>query len=72
MKAKIDTGARTSALHAYDLEEFEQDGQRWARFVIHPWQRNDEDAQVVEAVLVGERHVTSSSGTKSLRPSYER
>jgi len=68
VKAKIDTGARTSALHAYDLEEFERDGKPWARFVIHPWQRNDEDAQVVESVLVGQRQVTSSSGTKSLRP----
>jgi len=68
VKAKIDTGARTSALHAYDLEQFERGGRRWARFVVHPWQRNDNDAQVVEAVLVDQRHVTSSSGAKSLRP----
>lgn len=68
VKAKIDTGARTSALHADDLEEFERSGRRWARFVVHPWQRNDSDAQVVEAVLVDQRHVTSSSGTKTLRP----
>jgi hypothetical protein len=68
VKAKVDTGARTSALHADDLEEFERDGRRWARFVVHPWQRNDDDAKVVEAVLVDQRHVTSSSGAKSLRP----
>ena len=68
MKAKIDTGARTSALHAYDVEEFEIDGRRWVRFAVHPWQRNDDDAKVVEAVLVDQRHVTSSSGAKSLRP----
>ena len=68
VKAKIDTGARTSALHAEDVETFERDERRWARFVVHPWQRNDGDAQVVEAVLVDQRHVTSSSGATSLRP----
>ncbi len=68
VKAKIDTGARTSAIHAYDIEEFEREGVRWVRFVIHPWQRNADDARTVEAVLVDQRHVTSSSGSKSLRP----
>jgi hypothetical protein len=68
VKAKIDTGARTSAIHAYDIEEFERDGLRWVRFEIHPWQRNADDARMVEAVLVDQRHVTSSSGSKSLRP----
>jgi len=68
VKAKIDTGARTSALHAADIEEFERAGRRWVRFVIHPWQRNDLDAREVEAPRVDERHVTSSSGDKSLRP----
>ena len=68
VKAKIDTGARTSALHAYDIEEFERDGLRWVRFVVHPWQRNADDLKVVEAVQVDQRHVTSSSGAKSFRP----
>ena len=68
VKAKIDTGARTSALHTSDVEVVEHDGRRLARFVVHPWQRNDLDPQVVEARYVDEREVTSSSGARSLRP----
>jgi hypothetical protein len=68
VKAKIDTGARTSALHVSDIEGFERRGRPWARFVVHPWQRNELDAQLVEAPCVDEREVTSSSGTKSVRP----
>lgn len=68
VKAKIDTGARTSALHATDVEEFVKDDATWARFVVHPWQGNDLDPHPVEAPCVDEREVTSSSGTKSVRP----
>ena len=68
VKAKVDTGARTSALHAFDIEEFERSSRSWVRFGVHPWQRNDDDVRVVEAPLVDERTVTSSSGPASLRP----
>ena len=67
-KAKIDTGARTSALHAFDLELFERDNAEWVRFAVQPWQRSDEDVAVVEAVRVDHRIITSSSGTRSDRP----
>ena len=36
LKAKIDTGARTSSLHAEDVEEFDRDGEPWVRFTVHP------------------------------------
>lgn len=62
MKAKIDTGARTSSLHAFALEEFERDGEWWARFEVHPWQRSAEDAVVVEVPVLDRRTVRSSSG----------
>lgn len=68
LKAKLDTGARTSAIHAVDLEPFERDGDRWMRFTVHPWQRSDADEQRVEAPVIDEREITSSSGARSLRP----
>ncbi|MBM6400297.1 ATP-dependent zinc protease family protein [Phycicoccus sonneratiae] len=62
VKAKLDTGARSSALHAFDLEELERDGERWVRFSVHPWQRSDEDAVEVERPVLDTREVRSSSG----------
>jgi len=68
MKAKVDTGARTSSLHASDLVMFERDGSAWVRFVIHPWQRSDLDAVEAEAALHETREVRSSTGEAELRP----
>ena len=68
IKAKIDTGARTSALHAFDIETIEADGEPWARFAIHPWQDSPSDEVVVEAPLLARRHVRSSTGAADERP----
>lgn len=62
IKAKVDTGARSSAVHAFDPERFEREGEPWVRFAIHPWQATDADAVVLERPVVDERHVRSSSG----------
>ena len=62
LKAKIDTGARTSSLHAFDILEFEQDDQPWVRFKVKPWQDSQEDAVVVECPVHDRRAVRSSSG----------
>lgn len=71
VKAKIDTGARSSAIHAFDLEFFETDGEQWVRFGVHPWQRSDADSIIVEALRIDHRTITSSSGTRSERPVVE-
>ena len=68
IKAKIDTGARTSALHAFDIETYQRDGIAMARFAIHPWQDSSSDVVVVEAPLLERRKVRSSSGTARERP----
>ena len=62
IKAKLDTGARTSSLHAFDLEEVRRDDDVFVRFGIHPWQDTGEDAVVVELPIHDRRHVRSSSG----------
>lgn len=68
LKAKIDTGARTSALHAFHVETIDRAGERWARFAIHPWQDTAADPVVVEAPLLDHRAVRSSSGSLHERP----
>lgn len=66
IKAKVDTGARTSAIHAWDLARFDRDGQDWVRFVLHPRQ-NDETEVAAEARVVDERDVRSSNGDTERR-----
>lgn len=68
LKAKVDTGARTSSLHAFDLEWFDRDGRPWVRFEIHPWQRSTADAVVADAPVVSTRDIRSSSGVVDHRP----
>lgn len=67
IKVKVDTGARTSSLHAFDVEEFRRRGRDWVRFSIHPWQRTQEDAVVVERQVLARRRVRSSSGHTQVR-----
>ena len=62
IKAKLDTGARSSALHAFDLEEFERDGAAWVRFSIHPWQESAEESHTVELPVHDRRTIRSSNG----------
>lgn len=62
IKAKIDTGAQSSALHAYELEEFTRDNQQYVKFSIHPWQRSDRDPHDVELPVFDRRTIRSSSG----------
>ncbi len=62
IKAKIDTGARTAALHAWRVERFERDGEAWARFEVHPVQRDNRTRISCEARLVGMKAVRSSGG----------
>nr|WP_174316819.1 ATP-dependent zinc protease [Kineosphaera limosa] len=68
VKAKLDTGARTSALHAFDPEGFVQDGAEWVRFWVHPWQRSVADSVQVELPVVERRLVRSSTGHVDERP----
>lgn len=67
IKAKIDTGAKTSALHAFNIEPFLKDGQKHVCFQIHPIQRNKKIVITCCAPLVDHRYITSSTGQKEKR-----
>ncbi|TWT58720.1 hypothetical protein KOR42_21060 [Thalassoglobus neptunius] len=68
IKAKIDTGATTSSLHAIHIERFRRKGKDFARFQVHPWQRNSQLTVSAEAPLIEYRSVRSSSGHETSRP----
>lgn len=68
VKAKIDTGARSSALHAFDVVIFECDGKKRVRFKVHPYQRDTTRTVTAEAELLEQRQVRSSGGHSQIRP----
>ena len=67
IKAKLDTGARTSALHTFKIESFTEDGRRRIRFGIHPLQRRRDIEIFCVADVYDQRIVTDSGGHGSLR-----
>jgi ribosomal protein S6--L-glutamate ligase len=68
IKVKIDTGAKTSALHAYDLKIIQNDGKKYAHFVIHPLQKNTIISRKAIAEVIDIRVIRSSNGQKEERP----
>ncbi len=67
IKAKIDTGARTSALHAHDIEVFGPASKPKVRFTVHPVAGNDDITITCSAPIIDRREVTSSNGEAELR-----
>ncbi|AFY79246.1 hypothetical protein Ple7327_4115 [Pleurocapsa sp. PCC 7327] len=68
IKAKIDTGARSSALHAMHVESFEQEGKEIVRFQVHPYQRDSYFTVSAQAQLLEWRQIRNSGGDTQLRP----
>ena len=67
IKVKIDTGAASSAIHAFDIEPFENEGIPFVRFNIHPLQSRHDIAIPCEAKLVDRRKVKNSGGKSQNR-----
>ena len=67
IKSKVDTGARTSALHAYFVEPYHKGDEQRVKFGIHPNQNDSETALICDAAVLEERMVTDSGGHSEQR-----
>lgn len=69
IKAKVDSGARTSALHTFELETYlSSDGTERVRFYVHPFQNNTETVVECDCAVIGNRSVRDSGGHEQVRP----
>lgn len=68
IKAKIDTGARTSALHAFDIHTYIENNQEMVKFKVHPYQKDTKTTIEALAPLLENRKVTNSGGHSQVRP----
>lgn len=67
IKARVDSGAKTSALHAVNISPFEKEGEKWVKFDVNPLQNNGKTIIHCEAKVVDKRIVKSSSGSRESR-----
>lgn len=68
IKAKIDTGAKTSSIHAYDIEHIKKKSKDFVRFTLHPLSRDKTITQQCELPVLDKRFIKSSSGDREKRP----
>jgi ribosomal protein S6--L-glutamate ligase len=67
IKARIDSGAKTSSLHAFNIHTFRRDGELWVSFEVHPMQNNRRTVIRCEKPVIDRRRVKSSSGVAETR-----
>lgn len=68
IKAKVDTGARTSSLHAFDMNFYKRGKNEFVNFKIQPEQGTTKRKRVCKAKVLEHRKVKSSNGQSELRP----
>jgi ribosomal protein S6--L-glutamate ligase len=67
IKARVDSGAKTSCIHAFNIQKFKREGQPWVSFEVHPLQNNRKVSIRCERPLLDKRKIKSSSGIPESR-----
>ena len=67
IKARIDSGAKTSSIHAFNIHTFRRGGELWVSFEVHPLQENRNTVIRCEKLVIDRRRVKSSSGVSETR-----
>lgn len=67
IKARVDSGAKTSALHAVNITPYKKNGNPWVSFEVHPLQNDGKTTIHCEAPVFDKRRVKSSSGQSEKR-----
>lgn len=67
LKCKVDTGAKNSALHAFEVDEFQKDNETWVRFSIHIDDKDPSKTRSCEAKVMDVRSVSDSGGNITQR-----
>lgn len=67
IKARVDSGAKTSSIHAFNIHSFRRDGLLWVSFEVHPIQKNRKTVVRCESPVVDKRVIKSSNGTPETR-----
>jgi ribosomal protein S6--L-glutamate ligase len=68
IKARVDSGAKTSSMHAINIQRFMKNEEQWVQFDVHPLKSNRKTTVHCEAPLIDQRVIKSSSGDKEKRP----
>lgn len=67
IKAKVDSGAKTSSIHAFNISQFKRDNSPWVTFEVHPIQNDRRTVVRCEAAVIDRRNIKSSNGTTEKR-----
>lgn len=67
IKVRVDSGAKTSSLHAFNIHKFRRDGETWVSFEVHPMQKNRHTVIRCERPVLDKRQVKSSTGIAETR-----
>lgn len=67
IKARVDSGAKTSSIHAFNIHRFRREGQSWVSFEVHPLQNNRRTVIRCECPVIDKRSVKSSTGIPETR-----